>query len=60
MQHTESPTDQPLLACETCMTEIPESEADYSEAEEYVAYYCGLDCYQQWREEHKTHPLAVR
>lgn len=39
-----------LLACSVCMTEIPESEAISAEATDYVAYFCGLECYAAWRD----------
>jgi hypothetical protein len=48
-----NPKTQPIEAqkvkCEVCLKEIPKSEAKCAEAVEYVAYFCGLDCYQQWR-----------
>ena len=37
------------LPCEECCKKIPYSR----EAEDYVVYFCGLDCYQKW--EQKTH-----
>lgn len=39
-----------LLACSVCMTEIPESEATSVEATDYVAHFCGLECYVLWRD----------
>lgn len=44
------PDDEQLVSCEICLKSIPLSEADILEAEEYVAYFCGLDCYAQWRQ----------
>ncbi len=38
------------LECELCMNEIPLSEAKSSEATDYVVNYCGIDCYDQWRQ----------
>ncbi|QDQ27400.1 DUF3330 domain-containing protein [Chitinimonas arctica] len=37
------------LACSVCLQEIPSSEASSSEARDYVAGFCGLDCYVQWQ-----------
>lgn len=34
--------------CRVCLAEVPISEARSAEATDYVAYFCGLDCYQQW------------
>ncbi len=36
------------VACETCQAEVPISEAKSAEAIDYVVYFCGLDCYQEW------------
>ncbi len=36
------------LPCEVCVTEIPVSEAVSEEATDYVVYFCGLDCFDQW------------
>jgi hypothetical protein len=45
------------VACKTCMREIPISEAIVPEAVEYVAYFCGVDCYDKWRK-HPVDPSA--
>lgn len=37
------------VACEVCLKKIPVSEAQSEEASDYVAYFCGLDCYDQWK-----------
>jgi hypothetical protein len=42
-------TTVPLVACEECLKRIPKDEAQVSEAADYVAYFCGLDCFQKWR-----------
>ena len=36
------------VACSACQSEIPVSEAISFEATDYVAHFCGLDCYQRW------------
>ena len=38
------------ISCEVCLKEIPASEAKSAEAEDYVAFFCGLECYEQWRQ----------
>jgi len=46
------------VSCEICLKEIPLSEAKRFEAEDYVANFCGLDCYATWKqlsEESKRH-----
>ncbi len=42
------------VACETCRAEVPISEAKSAEAVDYVAYFCGLDCYRKWLRGDKT------
>jgi hypothetical protein len=37
-----------MVPCEVCLKEIPRSEAVNAEAEDYVAHFCGLDCYRAW------------
>ena len=39
------------VPCEVCLKEIPRSEAKVDEANDYVVYFCGLDCYDKWRNE---------
>ena len=39
------------VACNTCMKEVPKSEAVVPEAMDYVRYFCGLPCYNEWLRE---------
>lgn len=49
------PEEEQLLSCEICLQQIPLSESEISEANDYVAYFCGLDCYDVWiRQQHKS------
>jgi len=50
MSAVATPVDTENVACEVCLREIPQSEAGIVEANDYVMYFCGLDCYRQWRE----------
>lgn len=34
--------------CEVCLKEIPKTDAKCTEVHDYVMYFCGLDCYQEW------------
>jgi len=46
-----------LIQCEVCLKEVPASDAESSETADYVAHFCGLECYQQWhdkKDESKT------
>ena len=42
-----------LIQCEVCLKEVPASEAESSEGADYVAHFCGLECYQQWHDKHQ-------
>ena len=53
MIKTTKPTDVELVKCEVCLKEIPKSEAKNAEARDYVAYFCGLECYEEWEEEER-------
>ena len=39
------------VSCDICMKEIPPSEINCVEAEDYVMNFCGLDCYDKWRKQ---------
>jgi hypothetical protein len=54
MRDTSQKQKDGLVACEICMKEIPVSEAKSEEATDYVAHYCGLECYAIWKaQQHK-------
>lgn len=37
--------------CHACLKMIPKSAAYSPEGEDYIRYYCELDCYTQWRKQ---------
>ncbi len=45
-----------LVSCEICKQEVPLSEAKNFEAEDYVAHFCGIECYSEWKHQSKTAP----
>jgi hypothetical protein len=45
-----------LVPCAVCQKEIPKSVALSSEDQDYVLYFCGADCYEEW----STDAMAVR
>ena len=51
MNKDNKPTELKQVQCEVCLKEIPKSEAKVAEANDYVAYFCGLDCYDSWQKE---------
>lgn len=42
------------VGCEVCLKEIPESVATTEEGEDYIHYFCGLDCYTKWKKQYKS------
>ena len=52
-----APTNPPEIekvSCDVCCKEVPLSEAKISEAADYVAYFCGLDCYAKWNQQSES------
>jgi len=48
--NTKQSTDSwELVECEVCLKEIPTSEAKCDEVNDYVLYFCGLECFDKWR-----------
>ena len=44
-------SDVELVPCDVCRKEVPLSAAVVPEAADYVAHFCGLDCYEQWKKQ---------
>jgi hypothetical protein len=42
-------SDTERVACDVCLREVPRSEAIVPEAVDYVAYFCGLQCFEKWK-----------
>lgn len=51
MSPAKEESERKTIPCAQCMKEIPVSEAKVAEAVDYVAYFCGLDCYAKWAEQ---------
>jgi hypothetical protein len=51
------PTDPQQVFCEACLKLVPRSGALSAEARDYVAYFCGRDCYDRWHRQRP--PLAA-
>jgi hypothetical protein len=45
------PDEGAILSCAACLKEIPADQASKVELEDYVRYFCGLDCYQKWQQQ---------
>ena len=47
------------VPCEVCLKEVPRSDATTSEVDDYVAHFCGIDCYDKWQKENKEKEQSV-
>jgi len=50
------PVDPERVFCDVCLKLVPRSEALSAEARDYVAHFCGRDCYDRWHRQRP--PLA--
>jgi hypothetical protein len=48
------------VSCEYCRKSIPRSSALQPEAEEYMVYFCGLECYEAWRKQAAAEPGSAQ
>lgn len=39
------------VPCEICLKEVPHSDAQTAEVDDYVVHFCGLECYEKWQTE---------
>ncbi len=49
MNASEKPAEVKMVGCEVCLKEIPKAEARAEEVDDYVLYFCGLECYGKWQ-----------
>jgi hypothetical protein len=43
------PVEPTHVACDMCMKEVPLSEATVTEATDYFMHFCGLECFEKWK-----------
>jgi hypothetical protein len=51
MTRHDKPVELESVQCAVCMKEVPISEATVPEASDYVVHFCGLECYEKWKEQ---------
>jgi hypothetical protein len=51
------PTDPQRVFCEACLKCVPRADALSAEGRDYVAYFCGANCYDRWHRQRP--PLAA-
>jgi hypothetical protein len=57
MSQVKEASRRKTVPCAQCLIEVPLSEARVFEAVDYVAYFCGLECYEKWAARQQP-PLA--
>jgi hypothetical protein len=50
MSEKMTPKEPEQVSCEVCLKEIPVDEAKSAEATDYVAHFCGLECFEKWKQ----------
>ena len=48
------------VKCDVCLKEVPGSGVKSVETSDYVAHFCGLDCYQKWMQKAEHEKKAGR
>ncbi len=43
--------DVEQVPCEFCLKDVPKSAAQRAQAWDHTAYFCGLECYEEWAAE---------
>jgi hypothetical protein len=56
MSQAKEASDGKKVPCAHCMRDVPISEARIFEAVDYVAYFCGLECYAKWAAQQQRPP----
>jgi hypothetical protein len=50
----EKRSQEEMVECEVCLKEVPLSAAKNEEAQDYVAHFCGIDCFAKWKARGET------
>jgi hypothetical protein len=51
MSQAKRESSRKIVPCAQCLRDVPLSEAKVFEAVDYVAYFCGLECYARWADQ---------
>jgi len=44
------------IACHICKKLIPKATALHAEGEDYVLYFCNIECLDYWKDQEKEEP----
>ncbi len=56
MSKKTTPAQPGHIACAVCLEEIPATVATSQEGDEYAQHFCGLECYDQWKQQQAKDP----
>ncbi len=45
----ENGSAHPRVHCRECQKEIPASQLEQPETQEYALHFCGLECFEKWQ-----------
>jgi uncharacterized ParB-like nuclease family protein len=45
-----------MVSCEVCLSEVPADAALTADVQDYVHYFCGLDCLEAWQRQARKTP----
>jgi hypothetical protein len=51
MTRPDRPIEPERVSCAICRKEVPKSESVAPEASDYLIHFCGLDCYEKWKQQ---------
>lgn len=49
-----TPKEPEHVSCDICMKEVPIDEANSFEAVDYVIHFCGLECFEKWKQKNPS------
>ena len=49
-----TPQEPEHVSCDICMKEVPTDEANSFEAVDYVVHFCGLECFEKWKQKKQS------
>ena len=56
MTRADRAIDVERVPCEVCRKEVPKSESVVPEAADYLIHFCGLDCFDKWKQQRSESP----
>jgi hypothetical protein len=58
MSENMNPKEPEHVSCDLCMKEVPIDVANSFEATDYVVHFCGLECFEKWKQKKQSQQEA--